>query len=125
MERSQKMLTGRPEFTYGEIEFPHFISLLNFASVKPGAVFWDLGCGTGKAMMCAAFSECKFSKICGVELLDGLYSLCAKSIERFQSMVGPNNSFEFKLVHGDMTEIDWSDADLIYTSSICFPENVK
>ena len=28
------------------------------------------------------------------------------------------------LIHGDMLEVDWSDADIIFTSSILFPQEL-
>jgi predicted RNA methylase len=29
-----------------------------------------------------------------------------------------------EIVKGDMLEVDWSDADIIYASSICFPDEL-
>ena len=75
-------------------------------------------------MIAAALSECSFSKICGVEMLDGLYDLCNNVIETFKTQFNTEKSCDFKIIHGDMTKTDWFDADVIYTSSICFPENV-
>ena len=34
--------------TYGEVEFGSFVSILRRAAAPSGAVFYDLGCGTGK-----------------------------------------------------------------------------
>jgi len=128
-ERQQKKLQGS-EFTYGEVEFVHFIPLLNFAcaGMKPGGVFWDLGCGAGKAILAAALCDMNFSKISGVELLDGLHSACLKAIGQYcevskQNKIDPKES-RFNIIKGDMRKIDWSDADVIYTSSICFPEDL-
>ena len=30
----------------------------------------------------------------------------------------------FNVVQGDMTKVDWSDADVVYAASICFPEEL-
>jgi len=119
-ERRNKKLVGS-EFTYGEIELIHFLSLLRLASDKAGGVFWDLGCGAGKAIIAAAIGYNNFSKICGVELLDGLYDAAAIAVDKYCNLTGTAKD-RFKLIKGDMTKVDWSDADVIYTSSICFPE---
>ena len=42
-----------PEFTYGEVIFPTFVPLFALAKPKEGEVFWDLGCGAGRAMVIA------------------------------------------------------------------------
>ncbi len=126
-ERSSKKLVGS-EFTYGEIELVHFLALLKAGSSRSGGVFWDLGCGAGKALIAASMSPLGFEKVCGVELLDGLYDAATTAVKRFCDTsatkgldVRPDR---FKLVKGDMRVVDWSDADLIYTSSICFPEEL-
>jgi len=130
-ERRLKKLTA-PEFTYGEIEILYFLPLLKLASKSEGGVFWDLGSGTGKAMIAAALGYNNFSKICGVELLEGLFKTSQKMIESYKE-IAISKKFEiskekldnlFYLVQADMTKIDWSNADLIYAASICFPDEL-
>lgn len=121
-ERSTKKLTG-PEFIYGEVEVLHFVALLRLASKEVGQVFWDLGCGTGKAMVAAAMSENGFRQICGVELLEGLHKVASKAIEKLCEDEEYKDK-NFKLFKGDMREADWTNADIIYASSICFPANL-
>src|SRR4051812_20387328 len=41
-------------FTYGEINPGTFAAILEIAKPQAGDVFFDLGCGTGKAVFCAA-----------------------------------------------------------------------
>ena len=112
-----------PQYTYGEIEVIHFTALLKIASPKRGGVFWDLGSGTGKALIAAALGRNEFSKICGVEELDNLYNTSVKVIDNFCKKTKTDKQ-KFLLVKGDMTKIDWSDADVIYISSICFPDEL-
>ena len=129
-ERKAKKLIGT-EFTYGEIELPYFLALLKLASNKQGGVFWDLGCGTGKALIAAALGYNKFSKICGVELLESLCQTAGKATEKYVKIAeakGIEKKGElknlFSVVQGDMTKTDWFDADLIYAASTCFPESL-
>jgi len=102
---------------YGEIELLHFLPLLRMVSKEPNLIFWDLGCGRGKAMIAAAMSNKNFKKVCGVELLDGLHELGATSIEKLCKDKKYTKEM-FKLIKGDIKEIDWSDPDIIYPSSV-------
>jgi hypothetical protein len=124
-ERYKGNLVGS-EFTYGEIDFLHFLPLMKIYAKKTGGVFWDLGCGTGKAMMAASLCDLNFEKVCGVELLDGLYDSALKTITKYLETESgkKRKSNYFNLVKGDMKLVDWTDADMIYTSSICFPEEL-
>lgn len=121
-ERNQKYLHGS-EYTYGEIEPLYFMDLLRFARAKQGGVFWDLGSGAGKALVAAALGWNSFSRICGVEELEGLHSLSVRSVEKYCSVTGTGKEL-FKVVKGDMRKVDWSDADVVYASSICFPDDL-
>lgn len=53
-ERQRLGVAEKSEFTYGEVEFVHFETLLLLASPKEGEVFWDLGCGAGKVLVSVA-----------------------------------------------------------------------
>ena len=119
------------EFTYGEVEYLYFVPLLKMAAPKSGGVFWDLGCGTGKGLVAAALSENHFDKICGVEFIETLAQTARLTTKRYSEMAVAKG-YEtkermqnlFNVVQGDMTKVDWSDADLIYVSSICFPDSL-
>ena len=121
-ERSSKKLV-ESQFTYGEILPIQFLLLLKIADPKPNSIFWDLGSGTAKTLVITALEYSDFKQICGVELLDGLYDAGVRVIDKYCEMTKTNKS-KFKLVKGDMTKVDWTDADIIYTSSICFPEGL-
>ena len=49
-------------------------------------------------------------------------SNCAsKATERYHTTTGKG---EFTVIEGDITKVDWSDADVIYASSFYFPEEL-
>ena len=89
-------------------------------------VFWDLGAGVGKVLITAALSK-KFSKIYGVELLDGLHEAAKQVCANFEKAIEEEkwtNESKLEMIHGNMLEIDWSNADVVYASSICFPKEL-
>lgn len=119
-ERKRLQVLSQSEFTYGEVEFEHMIELLEMCEVKAGQVFWDLGSGAGKCLISAALLHPQFSSINGVEYLPGLFTLSQQVISKASALgVCPITLFQ-----GDMLEVDWSNADLIFTSSICFPQEL-
>ena len=51
------------------------IPVLEYANLKEGDIFWDLGCGGGKPVLTAALAYPKIKVARGIELLDGLAQL--------------------------------------------------
>lgn len=119
-ERKRLQVLCQSEFTYGEIEFEHMIALLQLCAPKAGDVFWDLGSGAGKCLIAAALLCPQLGSINGVEYLPGLFNLSQEMLAKASTLgVRPVN-----VVLGDMLKVDWSNADLIFTSSICFPQEL-
>jgi hypothetical protein len=58
--------------TYGEINVSSFLQILTLTGNTGGRKFVDLGCGTGKAVLCAAMSGLGFDRCCGIEIVSGL-----------------------------------------------------
>ena len=81
-------------FAYGEVDFHSFVELLQFTAridankaiqndsssnhkkystqSSSGGTFVDLGCGSGKALVCAALSGVLYTYIRGIEILPTL-----------------------------------------------------
>lgn len=137
-QKDRAQLTSSREdtsFTYGEVEFLPFSELLVKAGAKDGDVFYDLGCGAGKAIIAAALSPVRFSKVVGVELLPGLCELARKAAARLREIQnadmlpddycsGGSSYSPVEVVQGDMLQVDWSHADVMYLSSICFSDEL-
>ena len=120
-ERRRMEVSEKSEFTYGEVEFAHMIPLLELCNVKPGEVFWDLGCGAGKCLLAVSLLYPGLKSCNGIEFLPMLHELCQSTLSSLSTSL-PHSPI--KVLHGDMLTIDWSNADLIFTSSICFPEEL-
>ncbi len=78
-------MLGNKNLAYGEITFETFIKILYWiettTDTKINGVFYDLGHGAGKGIVCAGLAN-RFSKICGVELLEVLYYESLRMIDK-------------------------------------------
>lgn len=112
--RKANSLEYNLEFTYGEIEFFSFLKVVELAGVKEKDVIWDLGAGAGKSLLAAGlvYSD---NLVIGVEYLPELCDICQRAT------LGLGNT---KIVQGDIRLQDWSDADVVYMSSLCFLDDL-
>src|SRR3990172_1471045 len=73
--------------TYGEVTPEGFSKILSDADVK-GGYFYDLGSGTGKAVVLASLFG-NFSKLVGIEMIEDLYKTAKSVLDRFDKTVRP------------------------------------
>jgi SAM-dependent methyltransferase len=66
--------------SYFETDYPAMVQLLHAAGAAHGQVFYDLGCGSGKALLSAALSGIRFVKCVGVEVLPSLASAAVQAV---------------------------------------------
>lgn len=136
-DRQSVDLQRDPSLTYGEIEFQSFAEILltiqaRYGGLPEGGIFYDLGSGTGKALIAAAllsnFSECR-----GIEILPSLHSLGLKLTEayseKFIKFVLSNSDLwtitpRLINIKGNILEEDFSEADLIFVNSTCFSDEM-
>lgn len=112
-------------FTYGEIAPDAFYSILKNLPSKPKGIFYDLGSGTGKAVLLAHLLF-EFQKSIGIELIEPLSTTAHHIFEQYNkeysSLIPKNRIME--LIQGDFTKVDFSDGDVVFMHSTCFPEYV-
>lgn len=114
--------------TYGEVVPESFSQILATVIPKKGEVFYDLGSGTGKAIFLASLLF-DFRKIGGIELLEDLHKASKTVLERYNGEILPGLSEEkqkqfIHLIHGSFLEQDISDADVLFTYSTCFLDEI-
>ncbi|NOS67709.1 MAG: SAM-dependent methyltransferase [Candidatus Peribacteraceae bacterium] len=116
-----------PALTYGECTPEAVEHILSITGAKPGEVFYDLGSGTGKMVVFAAFFMA-FKKSVGVELLPELHEAAQMVGKRYMEEIQPkleddrrDTKLEYRL--GDIFEADLSDADIVVSHCCtCFDD---
>lgn len=128
-------LRGREEmelksksYVYGEVVPDSFYEYIKELNPEPGQVFYDLGSGTGKAVI-LAYLLFEFKKCIGIELVDTLYDASVETLKKFETEIKPGianelDDREISLVKGDILKADLSDADIIFMNSTCFQEDL-
>ncbi len=125
-----KVAMGReadPALTYGECTPEAVEHILTITGAKPGEVFCDLGSGTGKMVIYAAFLA-PFKKSIGIELLPELHMAAEHVAERYRKEIQPGlpdrrreTALCFRL--GDIFEADISDCDIVVSHCCtCFDD---
>lgn len=105
------------EYTYGEIEFLPFIALLSLVKPDAQTVFYDLGSGTGKAVLACAMVYPVHAAV-GVELFPALYQRACD--QRNTLAIMPDYAERIKntrFIHGNFLEVIAEDATLIFINS--------
>lgn len=120
LSQQSRLKNNAIEFVYGEIEFCSYIALLCKMKLKQNTIFYDLGSGTGKAVLACAMVF-NVQKSCGIELFKLLHH--AALGQRQQLLKQPeyshlNDKIEF--IHSDFLKVDFSDATHIFINASAF-----
>ncbi|MBI2051348.1 SAM-dependent methyltransferase [Candidatus Roizmanbacteria bacterium] len=109
--------------TYGEIVPDSFFTILKEVEPKDGEMFYDLGSGTGKAVILAALLF-NFSKAVGIEIVEDLHHTAEKILVRFNEEIRPTlpNSAKTDIVFqcSDFLTSDFFEANIVFAHSTCF-----
>lgn len=97
--------------------------LLDYVRPQPGEVLYDLGCGSGRPMLAASMAWPELHSCVGIELMPQVYELGNKVALKFNSLCTERNMphAPVSVICGDILEIDWSSADIIFFASVLFP----
>ena len=97
-------------------------------------IFYDLGSGTGKAVIAMAIF-CPFKKLVGIEALKGLWDLSMRSrfayyqtisdkFVKFRDLFSIEKTNELDFYNGDFMRQRWVDAAIIFANSTCFSDDL-
>ncbi len=108
------------EYVYGEIKFIPFIALLSLVKLDSNTVFYDLGSGSGRAVLACAMVF-KIKKCCGIEMFEALHQVSCQQKERLYQLSSYHEKARaIQFYHHDFLSHDLSDATLIFASSTAF-----
>ncbi|MGQ3889571.1 methyltransferase [Legionella sp. CNM-1927-20] len=108
------------EYTYGEIEFESFIALLSLCKPQSNTVFYDLGSGTGKAVIACAmvFDICKSY---GIELFLPLHKCAQKQLQCLaQIEIYQEKAKKIILKHENFLKSSILDGTIIFINATTF-----
>ena len=115
-------------FIYGEIDFSSFFTILDKVKPQPREIFYDLGCGSGKAVFAAALFF-DLSKAYGIELLPALYTIANNQIEKAKNLIKLydknlaetyfNRIYCIQFINDNFLNCNISDGDIIFINATC------
>lgn len=105
------------EYTYGEIEFIPFVALISLTKPTSNTCFYDLGSGTGKAVIaCALVFD--MQQYCGIELFKELHEASVSRKESLQQSPEYNErANKISLIQNNFLHEDLSQASLIFINA--------
>lgn len=109
-----------PEYVYGEIEFIAFIALLSQAKPNQNSIFYDLGSGSGKAVL-AANMVFNIKKSIGIEIFANLHNAALKQRDKLQKINNYNNQANnIYFINDNFLNQNFSDANIIFINAAAF-----
>jgi precorrin-6B methylase 2 len=117
LSRKARQKHDAPEYVYGEIDFTSFVALLSLVNPDKETVFYDLGSGTGKAVIACALVF-PIHKAVGIELFSELHH-CA-TLQKKRLSEEPQYSLaasKIEFIHGDFLHADLDAANLIFINA--------
>lgn len=99
-------------------------------SIIDDGIFFDLGSGTGKAVIAMSLMH-KFKKLQGIEYLENLIKLSQESKQNYDNTINDlfvknkelfsfDNPNIIDFVQGDFLKQNWKNATIIFANSTCF-----
>jgi SAM-dependent methyltransferase len=107
--------------TYGELLPTTVAYMLALAGARPGQRYYDLGSGTGKTVYLAGLLGLNAT---GVELVPNRTRVACDALGR-PVKTGHFEKGSMNFVTGSFLAVDFSDADVVFTDSVMFSDDLK
>lgn len=105
------------DYIYGEIVFDSFLALLSLAQPDTETIFYDLGSGTGKAVVACAMVYPVLRSV-GIEILPELHAVAAQQAETLYRLEGYSRLREtIHFIEGDFLQADLTQATMIFINA--------
>lgn len=120
LSRASRAKEDAFEYVYGEIEFTSFIALLSLTKPNTQTVFYDLGSGSGKAVIAAALIF-PIKKSCGIELFTSLHAASIQQKNRLALLPDYyQKSTKIEFIQSNFLTANFLDATLIFINATGF-----
>ena len=120
LSRDARMGHDALDYVYGEINFVSFIALLSLAKPDKNTIFYDLGSGTGKAVLACAMVF-KVKKSVGIELFKPLHGVACKQQQTLSCIPEYNSiSQAIHFIHQDFLTVNLCQATLVFINATGF-----
>ena len=120
LSRQARQMHDAMEYVYGEIDFISFIALLSLTQPDKQTIFYDLGSGTGTAVLaCAMVFDVRESH--GIELFSSLHAVACrqqKALSQHLDYAAKAKTIHF--THNNFLHADLSHATLIFINATGF-----
>lgn len=108
-------------FVYGEIKISSFCDILDFINLNENDIFYDLGSGSGKAVL-AAYLYKNPQKAIGIEYIPDLVEVAKKSLKKLEEKLSSNLNIEF--INADMRNYDFSNGTCFFIHATTWQEDL-
>ncbi|KAE8888655.1 hypothetical protein PF005_g2838 [Phytophthora fragariae] len=111
----------KSSYVYGEIMFFPFADIIRWVapSLPEFPIFYDLGSGTGKAVIAASLVH-PFDQAIGIELLEPLVHCAEKRKAALGKMKTPLLKTDIDFITGSLLTTKWEDGDVVFCHGTCF-----
>eukprot|EP00441_Pelagodinium_beii_P012288 CAMPEP_0197702222 /NCGR_PEP_ID=MMETSP1338-20131121/124241_1 /TAXON_ID=43686 ORGANISM="Pelagodinium beii, Strain RCC1491" /NCGR_SAMPLE_ID=MMETSP1338 /ASSEMBLY_ACC=CAM_ASM_000754 /LENGTH=196 /DNA_ID=CAMNT_0043286027 /DNA_START=39 /DNA_END=626 /DNA_ORIENTATION=- len=109
---------------YGEIAPLAFCQLLHEVQAEAGEMFYDLGSGNGKLV---ALAWLLGLDVTGVEIIRERHETAMVALETLRKGMEDDDlpSAPIRFICGSFLDVDFSDADIVYTWDLLFDQEMK
>lgn len=117
LSRSERQDNDAFEYVYGEIDPTSLLALLSLTRPNASTVFYDLGSGSGKAVLACAMAF-NIKKAYGIELFSTLDHAAKQQLSQLSLLPDyPKISQKIEFVCGNFLDTNLADATLIFISA--------
>ncbi|RLN51892.1 hypothetical protein BBJ29_005765 [Phytophthora kernoviae] len=111
----------KTSYVYGEILFFPFADIVRWIapSLPEYAIFYDLGSGTGKAVIAASLVH-PFDQAIGIELLEPLVHCAEKRKTSLEKLKSPLLKTDIDFITGNLLTTKWEGGDVVFCHGTCF-----
>ncbi|CAH0479495.1 unnamed protein product [Peronospora belbahrii] len=113
----------KSSYVYGEILFFPFADIIRWVApfLPKFAIFYDLGSGTGKAVIAASLVH-PFDQAIGIELLEPLVRCAEKRKAVLDKLKTPLLQTDIDFITGSLLTSKWVDGDVVFCHGTCFDD---